>query len=193
MANFEIIAKTQQNFDDFCWNIEAWAVQKHVNLIDLVMGFLTSMYLWKSASMKPRTSPPKFGKCLLVFKHLRAKCRTNVFSQRKIHFRSEPRTRVPWSETPSPQAARNGSPPVLPSISLVRNLSGIHCARWPMTGSKLSIPTPYLSFFLFFGRMRLKKHSEKTDDARPNREQDQRKRGRASSDTRKSSALSHLN
>ena len=47
-------------------------------------------------------------------------------------------------------------------------------------------------FFLFFGRMRLKKHSEKTDDARPKREQDQRKRGRASSGTRKSSALSHL-
>ena len=45
----------------------------------------------------------------------------------------------------------------------------------------------------FFGRMRLKKHSEKTDDARPKREQDQRKRGRASSGTRKSSALSHLN
>ena len=34
----------------------------------------------------------------------------------------------------------------------------------------------------FFGRMRLKKHSEKTDDARPKREQDQRKKERASSE-----------
>ena len=41
-------------------------------------------------------------------------------------------------------------------------------------------PRAQFSFFLFshfFGRMRLKKHSEKTDDARPKREQDQRKRG----------------
>ena len=30
-----------------------------------------------------------------------------------------------------------------------------------------------LACALFFGRMRLKKHSEKTDDARPKREQDQ--------------------
>ena len=33
-------------------------------------------------------------------------------------------------------------------------------------------------FSFFFGRMRLKKHSEKTDDARPKREQDQRKKRR---------------
>ena len=38
--------------------------------------------------------------------------------------------------------------------------------------------------------MRLKKHSEKTEDARPKREQ--RKRERASSGTRKSAALSRL-
>ena len=45
-------------------------------------------------------------------------------------------------------------------------------------------------FAFFFGRMRLKKHSEKTEDARPKREQ--RKRERASSGTRKSAALSRL-
>ena len=38
--------------------------------------------------------------------------------------------------------------------------------------------------------MRFKKHSEKTEDARPKREQ--RKRERASSGTRKSAALSRL-
>ena len=43
---------------------------------------------------------------------------------------------------------------------------------------------------IFFGRMRLKKHSEKTEDARPKREQ--RRRERASSGTRKSAALSRL-
>ena len=32
-------------------------------------------------------------------------------------------------------------------------------------------------FFLFFGHMCLKKHYEKTDDARPKREQDQRNKG----------------
>ena len=41
-----------------------------------------------------------------------------------------------------------------------------------------------------FGRMRFKKHSEKTKDDRPKREQ--RKRERASSGTRKSAALSRL-
>ena len=39
----------------------------------------------------------------------------------------------------------------------------------------------FSAFFLFFGRMRLKKHSEKIDDVRPKMEQIQRKRGRASS------------
>ena len=45
-------------------------------------------------------------------------------------------------------------------------------------------------FLLLFGRMRLKTHSEKTEDARPKREQ--RKREGASSGTRKSAALSRL-
>ena len=26
---------------NFCWNIEVWAMQKHVNLLDLVKSFLT--------------------------------------------------------------------------------------------------------------------------------------------------------
>ena len=45
------------------------------------------------------------------------------------------------------------------------------------------------TFSFFFGRMRLKRHSEKTD-ARPKREQNQRKRERTSSSTRKISAAS---
>ena len=46
----------------------------------------------------------------------------------------------------------------------------------------------------FFGRRRLKKHSEKTEDARPKREQRKREkaRERASGGTRKSAALSRL-
>ena len=46
----------------------------------------------------------------------------------------------------------------------------------------------------FFGRRRLKKHSEKTEIARPRREQRKRKKAgeRASGGTRKSAALSRL-
>ena len=36
-------------------------MQKHVNLVDLVKSFLTSIYLEKSASIQPRTSLSKFG------------------------------------------------------------------------------------------------------------------------------------
>jgi len=41
----------------FSWNIEVWAVQKHVNqFVDLVKSFPTNIYLQKSASIQPRTS-----------------------------------------------------------------------------------------------------------------------------------------
>ena len=46
----------------FGWNFEIWAVQKYVNLVDLVKSFPTSIYLQKSASIQPRTSLSKFAK-----------------------------------------------------------------------------------------------------------------------------------
>ena len=45
----------------FGWNVEIWAVQKYVNLVDLVKSFPMSIYLQKSASIQPRTSLSKFG------------------------------------------------------------------------------------------------------------------------------------
>ena len=71
-------AQTLNNFDDAVWkfvknhknswrkfaeilSIEVWAVQKYVNLVDLVKSFPTSIYLQKSASIQPRTSLSKFG------------------------------------------------------------------------------------------------------------------------------------
>ena len=45
----------------FGWNFEIWAVQKYVNLLDLVKSFPISIYLQKSASIQPRTSLSKFG------------------------------------------------------------------------------------------------------------------------------------
>ena len=44
----------------FGWNFEIWAVQKYVNLVDLVKSFPASIYLQKSASIQPRTSLSKF-------------------------------------------------------------------------------------------------------------------------------------
>ena len=45
----------------FGWNFEIWAVQKYVNLVDLVKSFPTRIYLQKSASIQPRTSLSKLG------------------------------------------------------------------------------------------------------------------------------------
>ena len=36
-------------------------MQKYVNLVDLVKSFPTTIYLQKSASIQPRTSPLEFG------------------------------------------------------------------------------------------------------------------------------------
>ena len=48
--------KLTKNF----WNIEVWAVQKHVNLVDLVKSFPTNILLQNLASIQKRTSPVKF-------------------------------------------------------------------------------------------------------------------------------------
>ena len=41
-------------------------MQKHVNLVDLVKTFRTSIYLQKSASIQPRTSRRKFSNLVIV-------------------------------------------------------------------------------------------------------------------------------
>ena len=43
------------------WNIEVWAVQKHVNLVDLVKSFPTNIFLQNLAPIQKRTSPIKFA------------------------------------------------------------------------------------------------------------------------------------
>ena len=50
----------RKNLTKFCWKIEVWAVQKHVNLVDLVTSIPTSIYLQNLASIQPRTSFSKF-------------------------------------------------------------------------------------------------------------------------------------
>ena len=44
--------------------VKVWAVQKHVNFVDLVVSFPTSISLQKSASIQPRTSLRNLA-CLL--------------------------------------------------------------------------------------------------------------------------------
>ena len=48
--------KMRKSLTIFFWNIEVWAVQRHVNLVDLVKSFPTNIFLQKSASIQPRTS-----------------------------------------------------------------------------------------------------------------------------------------
>ena len=63
-----------------CWNIQVWAVQKHVNLVDLIKSFSTNIYLQKSASIQPRTSH-------LIFIVLAAS-RDSIFTERSSPVRT---------------------------------------------------------------------------------------------------------
>ena len=61
----EVVGKIWKNCKTFgrifCWQVEVWAVQKYVNLVDLVKCLPASIYLQKSASIQPRRSLSKFG------------------------------------------------------------------------------------------------------------------------------------
>ena len=41
----EYYASVKKQMDDFSWNVEVWAVQKHVNLVDLAKSFPTNIFL----------------------------------------------------------------------------------------------------------------------------------------------------
>ena len=60
MSFLQNFAKNAKKFDENFWNIEVWAVQKHVNLVDLVKSFPTNIYLQNLPLIQQRTSPVKF-------------------------------------------------------------------------------------------------------------------------------------
>ena len=47
--------KMRKSLTKMFWNIEVWAVQKHVNLVDLVKSFPTKIFLQNLASIQQRT------------------------------------------------------------------------------------------------------------------------------------------
>ena len=51
----------------FGWNFEVWAVQRYVDLVDLVKTFPTNIYLQRSASIQPRMSLSKFWGDFFIF------------------------------------------------------------------------------------------------------------------------------
>ena len=55
-----LILKTPKQLTKICWNIEVWAVQKHVNLLDLAKSFPTNIFLQNLASIQKRTSLIRF-------------------------------------------------------------------------------------------------------------------------------------
>ena len=57
----KILLKNAKSLTKIFWNIEVWAVQKHVNLVDLVKSFPTNIFLQNLASIQKRTSPVKFA------------------------------------------------------------------------------------------------------------------------------------
>ena len=52
---------SRKHVDDFWLKFWDLSGAEDVNIIDLVKSFPTSIYLQKSASIQPRTSPSKFG------------------------------------------------------------------------------------------------------------------------------------
>ena len=64
----KIRRKMRKSLTIFFWNIEVWAVQKHVNLVDLGKSFPTNIFLQNLASIQKRTSLLKFlWMCLNLF------------------------------------------------------------------------------------------------------------------------------
>ena len=63
-------------FTKIFWNIEVGAVQKHVNLVDLVTSFPTKIFLQNLASIQKRTSPIKFAHLAQKSEQLRPALRT---------------------------------------------------------------------------------------------------------------------
>ena len=55
------IIQSRKNVDDFDEKIEIRERCKGVHCVDLGESFPTNIYLQKSASIQPRTSPSKFG------------------------------------------------------------------------------------------------------------------------------------
>ena len=45
----------------FSWNVDVWAVQKYLHLVDFAKSELTRICSEKSVSIQPRTDLPKFG------------------------------------------------------------------------------------------------------------------------------------
>ena len=50
----------RKSLTNIFWNIEIWAVQKHVDIVDLVKSFPKNILLQNLASIQKRTSPLKF-------------------------------------------------------------------------------------------------------------------------------------
>ena len=62
-------------------------MQKHVNLVDLVKSFPTSIYLQNLASIQPRTSRSKFGLQITLLITYRASC--SLFGSGKGRWRRD--------------------------------------------------------------------------------------------------------
>ena len=60
--------KIAKNIDDLLFILEFGAVQRIANLVDLEKRCKMSIWLQKSASIQPRTSPLKFDEFLRIFR-----------------------------------------------------------------------------------------------------------------------------
>ena len=103
------------------WNIEVWAVQKHVNLVDLVKSFPTNIFLQNLASIQQRTS-------LLKFDHLAEKSESAVRYRTFQRSGSGSRRGRPWSRRsaaagPAPWSAGAGPRCAGPDRYLLRPIT----------------------------------------------------------------------
>ena len=97
----------------FGWNFEIEERCKGVHCVDLGESFPTSIYLQKSASIQPRTSPSKFGgKFNSLFTSLLSGFNDNVLCSQQKHVRSGRKKKVACVE--------------------VESTTGYNLSQWPM-------------------------------------------------------------
>ena len=85
----------RKSLTQFCWNIEVWAVQKHVNLVDLVKSFPTIVFLqnlalvqllkgpWKVCPLSAYWSPRYSGGKTSILRRWRRRSRVSSSSSRR--------------------------------------------------------------------------------------------------------------
>ena len=115
--------KMRNSLTEFWRNIEVWAVQKHVNLVDLVKRFPTNIFLQNLASIQERTSPIKFA-------HLAEKSEKGSISNLSTKVRSPERAAHAFASSRTSPLRTARSPPRGGRIASATSSWSLTSWRW---------------------------------------------------------------